>query len=238
MLSPLSEIYSAIIEGDRRAVAENVQLALDAGIDSATILKEGMMAAMDEVGRRFESGDYYVPEMLISARAMKTGLQLLHPTLAPSQTCLAGKVLIGTVKGDLHDIGKNLVALMLEGAGFCVQDLGTDVPPEKFTAAVQADTPDIVALSALLTTTMPAMEATIQSLKNAGMREKIKVIIGGAPTSQAYAEKIGADGYSADAAQSVELARALVRPSSKPAEPAASLEFAEPLEGTNLKAAR
>ena len=169
-----------------------------------------MIAAMKEVGRLFEEGDYFVPEMLIAARAMQAGMALLKPHLLSSEVKSAGRVAIGTVKGDLHDIGKNLVALMLEGAGFEVIDLGVDVPPEKFVDAITNSGADIVAFSALLTTTMPNMKVTIDAIQAAGLRDKVKVIIGGAPVTQAYADQIGADGYSADASRAVSLAKSLM----------------------------
>jgi 5-methyltetrahydrofolate--homocysteine methyltransferase len=173
-------------------------------------MQQGLIVAMTEVGRLFEAGEYFVPEMLIAARAMQSGLGLLKPYLAQSGVKAAGKVAIGTVKGDLHDIGKNLVGMMLEGAGFEIKDLGTDVTPEKFVAAVQADHVDVIALSALLTTTMPNMKATIDALKTAGLRDKVKVMIGGAPVTEAYAQQIGADGYSPDASAASRLAKTLV----------------------------
>jgi 5-methyltetrahydrofolate--homocysteine methyltransferase len=170
-----------------------------------------MISAMQEVGKRFEDGDYFVPEMLISARAMQGGLSLLKPYLVSSNVKSAGIVVIGTVKGDLHDIGKNLVALMLEGAGFEVKDLGVDVTPEKFVAAISADNANIVALSALLTTTMLNMKYTIEAIEKAGLRNKVKIIIGGAPVTQSYADQIGADGFSASASSAVSLAQSLLQ---------------------------
>jgi 5-methyltetrahydrofolate--homocysteine methyltransferase len=206
----IQDIYSNIMEGEAEAVKGKVQAALDAGIPAPVILNDGMIAAMGEVGRLFEEGEYFVPEMLISARAMQTGLALLKPYLKESNVQSAGKVVIGTVKGDLHDIGKNLVAMMLEGAGFEIIDLGTDVPPERFADAAREQGAQIVALSALLTTTMPAMKATIESLTAAGVRGQVKVMIGGAPITQEYANQIGADGYSPDASRAVATAKSLV----------------------------
>lgn len=210
MDAQLQTIFDGILEGQQKVVTAGVQSALDAGIEPAKILNDGMIAAMAEVGRRFECGDYYVPEMLIAARAMQSGLAILKPRLAEAHVKSAGKVVIGTVKGDLHDIGKNLVSMMLEGAGFEIKDMGTDVTPEKFVAAVQEHQPDLIALSALLTTTMPNMKATIDALKAAGLRDKVKVMIGGAPVTDAYAKQIGADGYSSDASRAVNLAKSLV----------------------------
>ena len=207
----VKKIYNGILEGQHKQVAVDVQTALDAGVNPALILNEGMIAAMAEVGRLFEVGEYYVPEMLISARAMQAGLALLKPHLKEADVKPAGKVIIGTVKGDLHDIGKNLVAMMLEGAGFEIKDMGTDVTPEKFVEEVKGGGVDIVALSALLTTTMPNMKSTIDALKAAGVREKVKVMIGGAPVTDSYAQQIGADGYSPDASRAVNLAKSLVK---------------------------
>jgi len=206
----LKKLNDAVLAGDASGVKTLVQDALDAGVDAGVVLNQGMIAAMQEVGRRFEAGEYFVPEMLIAARAMQGGMGLLKPHLQQSDVQSAGKVVIGTVRGDLHDIGKNLVALMLEGAGFEITDLGTDVPAEKFVAVVKEKQPDIVALSALLTTTMPSMKATIEALTAAKLRDGVKVIIGGAPVTEAYAAQIGADGYSPDASRAVGLAKSLL----------------------------
>jgi 5-methyltetrahydrofolate--homocysteine methyltransferase len=209
-MEELPSIYQAIIEGDAANAKARVEAALGAGVAPETILKDGLIAAMAEVGRLFEAGEYFVPEMLIAARAMQTALGLIKPSLAASGAKAAGRVAVGTVKGDLHDIGKNLVAMMLEGAGFEIMDLGTDVAPEKFVAAAQAGRVDILALSALLTTTMPNMKATLDALTTAGLRDKVKVMIGGAPVTEAYAKQIGADGYSPDASSAARTARTLV----------------------------
>jgi 5-methyltetrahydrofolate--homocysteine methyltransferase len=206
----LDPIYKAVLEGEAPAAKAGVEAALKAGLAAEKIMQEGLIAAMTEVGRLFEAGEYFVPEMLIAARAMQGALGLLKPYLAQSGVKAAGKVAIGTVKGDLHDIGKNLVAMMLEGAGFEIKDLGTDVTPDKFVAAVKSDGVNIIGLSALLTTTMPNMRATIEALKAAGVRETVKVIIGGAPVTEAYAQQIGADGYSPDASAAVRLAKSLI----------------------------
>ncbi|MCX7677393.1 MAG: corrinoid protein, partial [Alteraurantiacibacter sp.] len=187
-----------------------VAAALQAGIAAETILQRGLIDAMGEVGRLFEANEYFVPEMLVAARAMQSGLALLKPHLVDSGAVSAGRVVIGTVKGDLHDIGKNLVAMMLEGAGFEVIDLGTDVAPEKFVRAVQEHRPHIVGMSALLTTTMPSMASTIKALQEAGLRDHVKVMIGGAPVTDAFARQIGADGYSPDASSATRLAKSLV----------------------------
>jgi len=202
------EIFSANQEGQHRTAEEKVQAALATGLAPKQILDEGLIAAMAEVGRLFEQGEYYVPEMLIAARAMQAGLAVLKPHLREAEVHSVGIVAIGTVKGDLHDIGKNLVAIMLEGAGFEIRDLGTDVPPEKFIAA--ADEVNIIALSALLTTTMPNMKLVIDGLVQAGKRGKVKVMIGGAPVTETFAAQIGADGYAPNASRAVAVAKSLV----------------------------
>ena len=206
----IKDIYTNVMEGEADVVKEKVQAALDAGIKAPVILNEGLIAAMREVGRLFEEGEFFVPEMLISARAMQVGLSLLQPDLKESDVKSAGKVVIGTVKGDLHDIGKNLVAMMLEGAGFEIIDLGIDVAPEKFAEAVREHGANILALSALLTTTMPSMRATVEALTTAGIRAQVKVMIGGAPITQDYAIQIGADGYAPDASRAVATAKSLL----------------------------
>ncbi|PKO04018.1 MAG: cobalamin-binding protein [Chloroflexi bacterium HGW-Chloroflexi-3] len=206
----LEKIFEGILDGNANLVVAEVQKALDAGIGPADILNQGMIAAMGEVGRLFEEGEYFVPEMLIAARAMQKGLEILKPHLSEADVQSPGKVAIGTVKGDLHDIGKNLVAMMLEGAAFEVIDLGTDVSPERFLQAVRENGAQIIAMSALLTTTMPNMKNTIEALKEAGMRDKVKVMIGGAPVTQNYADQIGADGFAEDASRAVAKARSLL----------------------------
>jgi 5-methyltetrahydrofolate--homocysteine methyltransferase len=187
-----------------------LRAALEAGLDPARILNEGMIAAMQEVGALFEDGEYFVPDMLVSARTMQAALALLKPHLPKTETAVVGKVVIGTVQGDLHDIGKNLVALMLEGAGYEICDLGINVAPQVFVQAVQAQQPALLAMSALLTTTMPAMKTTIEALRKAGLRDQVKIIVGGAPLTPAYAELIGADGFAPDASRAVALAASLV----------------------------
>ncbi len=203
-------IYKAVLDGDATGVKTGVETALNAGASADQIMQQGLIAAMTEVGRLFESGEYYVPEMLIAARAMQTGLVVLKPQLVQNGVKSAVRVAIGTVKGDLHDIGKNLVGMMLEGVGFEVKDLGNDVEPDKFVALVQNEHVDIIALSALLTTTMTNMATTIEALKSAGIRDKVKVMIGGAPVTEDYAKKIGADGYSPDASAAARLAKSLM----------------------------
>lgn len=205
----LKELYQSILEGQRDVTQEMVEKALAEGEKPAVVL-DAMVTAMGEVGRLFEEGEYFVPEMLIAARAMKTGMEILKPKLVDDDIQPVGTIIAGTVKGDLHDIGKNLVCMMLEGAGFQVVDLGTDVSPEAFVSAVKEHNPNFVAMSALLTTTMPNMQTTIQALQEAGVREQVKVLIGGAPITDSYAEKIGADGYAPDASRAVKVAKSLV----------------------------
>lgn len=204
------QLYDAIVQGNAPQARMITEQSLKDGADPQELLRSTMIPAMDEVGRRFEENEYFVPELLIAARAMKGALELLRPLLAARGTQPVGRVAIGTVKGDLHDIGKNIVAAMLEGGGFEIIDLGVDVSPEKFVAAVQEKRANVVALSALLTTTMPSMKNTIEALKQAGERQKVKVMIGGAPVTQKYADEIGADGYSDNAGAAVILARRLV----------------------------
>jgi 5-methyltetrahydrofolate--homocysteine methyltransferase len=205
----LETIYQAVLDGDMGGAESGVQAALDGGVTAADILHTALIPAMGEVGRLFEEGEYFVPEMLIAARAMKAGLVIIKPLLVDSGIEPVGKVAIGTVKGDLHDIGKNLVAMMMEGAGFEIMDLGTDVAPEKFVEAVQ-DGAQIVGLSALLTTTMPSMVGTVEAITEAGLRDQVKIIIGGAPVTAEYAEQIGADGFAPDASQAASLAKELI----------------------------
>jgi len=206
----IEKIYKGILDGNQHLVAQTVTEALASGMSPEMILKEGLVSAMGEVGRLFEIGEYYVPEMLIAARAMQSGLKLLKPSLADNGVQAEGRVVIGTVAGDLHDIGKNLVGMMLEGAGFEVIDLGTDIKPEAFVKYVREHKPDIVAMSALLTTTMPNMEVTLKALERAELRKQVKVIIGGAPITEEYAKRIGADGFSYDASGAVKVARSLI----------------------------
>jgi len=208
-MADLTALRKAIINGDLKGAVAATKEALAERVDPLSLVTDHMVPAMDEVGRRFECEDYFVPELLLSARAMKGALELLRPLLAASGAEPAGRVAIGTVKGDLHDIGKNLVASMLEGGGFEVIDLGADVAPEKFVQAVKERGANIVCLSALLTVTMPSMKTTIEALKQAGLRDRAKVLIGGAPVTQQYADEIGADGYGQSATAAVQLARGL-----------------------------
>jgi len=209
-MTDLKELYDAIVNGDAKAAAALTAQALAEERDPLEMVNQYMSPAMDEVGRRFEAEEYFVPELLLSARAMKAALALVRPLLAARGAKPAGRVAIGTVKGDLHDIGKNLVASLLEGGGFQIQDLGADVGPEKFVQAVRDGDAQIVALSALLTVTMRGMKTTIDALKEAGVRDRVKVIVGGAPITQRYADEIGADGYAENASAAVALTRRLV----------------------------
>lgn len=206
-MQDLKLLYNAVLAGDAKTARSITESALAEGIEPLKLVHEFMIPAMDEVGRRFECNEYFVPELLISARAMKASLELIRPLLIAQGAEPLGCVVIGTVKGDLHDIGKNLVAAMLEGGGFDVIDLGVNVAPEKFVATVKEKNAHIVAMSALLTTTMPGMKSTIEALNQAGVRSKVKVLIGGAPITQKYAEEIGADGYSDNATGAVSLAK-------------------------------
>jgi len=209
-MTKLEEVAAAVEKGKVKIVAGLTQEALDAGFSAGQILNEGMIGAMAVVGEKFKNNEIFVPEMLIAARAMKKGVEVLTPYLKAAGTESKGKLILGTVAGDLHDIGKNLVGMMIEGAGFEVIDLGVDVPAEKFIECMKAN-PDckIVALSALLTTTMPAIKDTIEAIKASGLRDTVKIMIGGAPVTQAFADEIGADGYSEDAASAAELANKL-----------------------------
>ena len=212
----MSDLYDAILNGNAPAAAEAARKALESGTAATELVQGHMVPAMDEVGRRFECEDYFVPELLLAARAMKAALALIRPLLASSGAQPTGRVVIGTVKGDLHDIGKNIVASMLEGGGFEITDLGADVAPEKFVDAVRANRANLVCLSALLTVTMSSMKTTIEALSAAGLRGQAKIMVGGAPVTQRYADEIGADGYGENAAVAVALARKLVAPG-KPA---------------------
>ena len=210
MTDMLQQIASKLYEGSAPEVAKLVQQALDEGLSAEQILSEGLIVGMDEVGRDFKAGELFVPEVLIAARAMHAGMDILKPLLAESDVPSAGKFVIGTVKGDLHDIGKNLVKMMLEGAGFETIDLGADVEAGDFVASVREHQPNIVGMSALLTTTMVNMKTTIEALEEAGLRDTVKIMVGGAPVTEVFAEEIGADAYASDAASAVEVARSLI----------------------------
>jgi len=209
-MADLNKLYQAILTGDQKTAVAVTEEALAEKIDPQVLINQAMIPAMTEAGNKFECEEYFVPELLLAARAMKASLALLRPLLAERGAEPVGRVVIGTVKGDLHDIGKNLVASMLEGGGFEVHDLGADVPPEKFVAAVREKNPHLVCMSALLTVTMPAMRTTIQALKEAGVRQQVKVMVGGAPVTPDYAREIGADGYADNASSAVKKARELL----------------------------
>jgi len=211
MTDTMQKIATNLYKGEDEEVAELVQEALDQGMAPGEILASGLIAGMDEVGRDFKAGDLFVPEVLMAARAMHAGMNILRPLLAESDVPSAGKYIIGTVQGDLHDIGKNLVKMMLEGAGFQTIDLGTNIKPEEFVAAVQEHQPQLLGMSALLTTTMPGMKATIEALEEAGLRDAVKIMVGGAPVTAAFAEQIGADAYAPDAGSAVDVARSLAQ---------------------------
>jgi 5-methyltetrahydrofolate--homocysteine methyltransferase len=206
----LQTIYDAVIDGDADATTEGVEKAIADGLNPGDILNNGMVAAMSEVGKMFEEGEFFVPEMLIAARAMQSGLAVLKPQLVKADIKSAGKVIAGTVKGDLHDIGKNLVCMMLEGAAFEIIDLGTDVSAEQIIEAVKLHKPQVIAMSALLTTTMPNMEEVLKNLDAEGVRDQVKVVVGGAPVTQDYADSIGADGYAADASRATSMVKDLI----------------------------
>jgi 5-methyltetrahydrofolate--homocysteine methyltransferase len=210
MSEVLSEMATAVIEGDRDVMEGLTQKALDENLGAKQILDEGLMPGMDHVGKEFRAGNMFVPEVLRSARAMQASMKILRPLLAETGAKMVGKVILGTVKGDLHDIGKSLVAMMCEGAGFEVQDLGKDVEPDAFVEAVKEFEPDLVGMSALLTTTMRSMEQTIKALEEAGVRESVKIMVGGAPVTQEFADQIGADAYASNAAAASEMAKKLV----------------------------
>lgn len=206
----LESIYNAVLKGDAKKAAAEVTATLEANTPPENILHEACIPAMAEVGRLFEEGEKFVPEMLIAARAMQAALNILKPLMTQSESAVLGKVVIGTVAGDLHDIGKNLVGMMLEGAGFQIIDLGTDVAPEKFVEAVRENKPDIIGMSALLTTTVSSIPSTIEALIEAGLRDSVKVMVGGAPITQDFANKIGADGFAPDAGSASRVAKALI----------------------------
>ncbi len=205
-----AQIYSDVLRGQHKDVTIHVKSALQQGIPPTSIMNDGMISAMQEVGRLFEAGEYYVPEMLVAARAMQSGMSILKPYLAGNDVHPAGKVAIGTVQGDYHDIGKNLVKMMLEGSGFEVIDLGVDVDPATYISAVKKDQVDILAMSALITTTMQNMKPVINALEESGYRQQVKVLVGGAPLTEEYAQHIGADGYAPDASRAVTMAKLLL----------------------------
>jgi 5-methyltetrahydrofolate--homocysteine methyltransferase len=219
VMADLSRLHDAILDGDEKISVELTRDALTEGIDPVELISRWMIPAMDEVGRRFEAQEYFVPELLLAGRAMKAALELLRPILASRGAQPTGRVVIGTVKGDLHDIGKNMVSSMLEGAGFEVLDLGIDVPPQKFVDALAGGNVQILALSALLNVSMPEMKNTIDALIAAGLRDRVKVMVGGAPVTRAFAEEIGADGYGENASSAVSVARSLMATVASPEQP-------------------
>jgi len=206
----LDTIYDAVLRGDAKTATADTQAALDDGVDPNEILHEACIPAMTEVGRLFEAGDKFIPEMMIAARAMQSAVDILKPLILEEDVEVVGTIVLGTVAGDLHDIGKNLVGMMMEGAGFQIIDLGTDVSPEAFVEAVQKNNPDLLGMSALLTTTMASISATMEALTEAGVRDKVKVLVGGAPITQEFADKIGADGFAGDAGSAPRVAKALL----------------------------
>jgi 5-methyltetrahydrofolate--homocysteine methyltransferase len=210
MTDTLTQLAHRLYDGDAQAVAQLTHAALSEGLTPEDVLNRGLVLGMQRVGVDFRAGELFIPEVLIAARAMHAGMAVLRPQLASSGVPLAGKVVLGTVKDDLHDIGKNLVGMMLEGAGFEVIDLGIDTPPQRFVEAVRRERPALVAISALLTTTMQGIVDTIEALTQAGMRDKVQIMVGGAPVTQAFASQIGADGYASDAASAADLARSLI----------------------------
>jgi 5-methyltetrahydrofolate--homocysteine methyltransferase len=214
-MADLTKISQNLIDGKAPIVKQMVNDAIAEGVLPQTLLNDALIVGMNEVGRRFKANEFYVPEVLLAARAMHAAMSVLKPLLAANKVKPRGIVVLGTVKGDLHDIGKNLVGMMLEGSGFQVVDAGVDVAPEKFVAAVKESKPDVIAMSALLTTTMTNMKTTIAALNEAGVRKSVKVMVGGAPLTQRYADEIGADGYAPDAASAAELATSLIKKGKK-----------------------
>jgi len=211
MSENIAEITATVIAGDKIDIVDLTKDALEDGVDAQAILNEGLMPGMDYIGVEFRAGNMFVPEVLRSARAMQASMDVLKPLLAEGNVQMVGKVLLGTVKGDMHDIGKNLVGMMCEGAGFDVRDLGKDISPEAFVAAAKEFDPNVIGMSALLTTTMRAMAQTINALEEAGLRNRVKIMIGGAPVTQSFADQVGADGYAANAASAVDLAKQFVK---------------------------
>jgi 5-methyltetrahydrofolate--homocysteine methyltransferase len=206
----LVNLAEQLYQGNAKAVEMLVRQALGEGLTAPAILNQGLMSGMERVGQDFKAGELFVPEIIVAARAMHAGIELLRPALIGGELQRAGTIVLGTVKGDMHDIGKRLVGIMMEGAGFRVVDLGYDVPPERFVQAVQAERPELLGLSALLSTTMPSMKSIITALNEAGLRPGLKILVGGAPVTSAWAEEIGADGYAEDAVSAIDQARQLL----------------------------
>jgi 5-methyltetrahydrofolate--homocysteine methyltransferase len=209
-MATLKAIATAVISGKAVEVSRLVEECLAAGIKPTDIINNGLVSGMETIAERFKNNDIYIPEVFVAARAMTAGLSIVKPLISASDLQPVGKVVIGTVKGDLHDIGKKLVAMMLEGAGFAVIDLGVDISPERFVSAIKEHQPHLLGMSSLLTTTMPNMAQTIKLIVESGLRDQVKIIIGGAPVTEAYSNEIGADGYAADAGSAVDLAKALL----------------------------
>jgi 5-methyltetrahydrofolate--homocysteine methyltransferase len=209
-MTSFETLKQAVIEGDDVTTVALTRTALGEGANPADIVNQGLQPGLIIVGERFSSGEFFIPEMLLAARAVSRALDILRPLITDARSVTIGRVVLGTVAGDIHDIGKNLVGMLLQGAGFEVMDLGTNVPPEKFVAAVRENCPDILGLSALLTTTMPAMKAAIEAIAAAGVRDQVKIVVGGAPVTQHFAERIGADGYGADGGAAIEVCRRLM----------------------------
>ena len=209
-MSQFQAIVDALLACDQDRVTALVRTALDSGADAGQILNQGLIAGMDIVGERMESGDMFIPEVLMAAQAMSAAVEILKPLLSEDASAAKGRVVIGTVKGDLHDIGKNLVAMMMESAGLQVTDLGVDIAPERFVAAVEQNKANILCMSALLTTTMPMMRQTIAAIADSGLRDRVKIMVGGAPVTQAYADQIEADAWAPDAGAAAKAARALL----------------------------
>jgi 5-methyltetrahydrofolate--homocysteine methyltransferase len=209
-MADLTELGLGVVMGDADRVCQLTQQALDDGVSAYILLSQGMIPAMNEVGRRFQANEFYVPELIMAARAMKMGMELLRPLLTESEIQGQGTMVLGTVWGDMHDVGKNLVGMMMEGAGYRVVDLGLSVSPESFVSAIEEEKAELVGISCLVTTTMLNMRRTIEALQEAGIRDQVKIMVGGAPVTQGFADEIGADGYAPDAASAVDLARMLL----------------------------
>jgi 5-methyltetrahydrofolate--homocysteine methyltransferase len=209
-LAILDELAAEIVKGNAEAAKTFTEKALSQGVSAEEILNQGLVSGMGVIGEQFKNNEIFIPEVLVAARAMKAGMQIIRPLLAEANVKKLGKVVIGTVSGDLHDIGKNIVSMLLEGAGFEVTDLGADVPKEKFLESVRNENPDVLGMSALLTTTMVFMKDIVEALEEDNLKDKVKVVIGGAPITQSYADEIGADGYAPDAASAVDMVKGLL----------------------------
>lgn len=209
-MNDFSELVDAVVKGDGNRVCSLVKNEVTQGTDANEILSKGLISGMDIVGGKMQSGDMFIPEVLMSAKTMGQAVEILKPMLSEDEMSSSGRIVIGTVKGDLHDIGKNLVSMMVESSGFDVTDLGVDVPPEVFVKTLKEKNADVVAISALLTTTMPMMQQTIDAIVESGLRDRVKIMIGGAPVTQAFADEVGADGYASDAGSAAKLAKTFI----------------------------